>query len=159
LGKLADKVVANSLQTQGDLFHDLQYGCRKGRSGSDAMMQNISKVERGLKEGKRVTLLGKDVVSAFNNLRREGMLESLERAGVPKATRDYVSAFLEPRAFQISWDNEPRGEGRMNQGTPQGSPLSPVLWLIYIARSLKEAERRIKAMPAFLDPPRRSERL
>lgn len=129
MGKLADKVVANRIQPLHKLFHKLQYDCRKGRSESagDAMMITMSKVERAMKGGSRATLLGKDVVSAFNNLRKEGTLEALAWAGVDRETLNYTEAFFESRYFYISWDGDRRGEGRMDQGTPQGSPLSPVL--------------------------------
>ena len=35
----------------------------------------------------------------------------------------------------------------MTDGAPQGSPLSPVLWLIHLARMLKLAEIRFPAPP------------
>ena len=55
----------------------------------------------------------------------------------------YWHDFLRARRFKITGDGEARGEGRMDEGTPQGSILSPVLWLIYIARILKEANKRV----------------
>ena len=37
-----------------------------------------------------------------------------------------------------------RGVGRSKTGVPQGSPLSPVLFLVWMAPILAEMERRIK---------------
>ncbi|KAF8464856.1 hypothetical protein BDZ91DRAFT_728996 [Kalaharituber pfeilii] len=41
----------------------------------------------------------------------------------------FIEGFLQPNEFQISWDGKTRGRGRMTDGTPQGSSLSPVLFL------------------------------
>jgi len=80
-GKLADKVIADTLQ-QADIFHNLQYGSRKQRPAMDAPMLSISQAPRATKSGLQAAMLGKDVVSAFNHLRKEGTLESLSEAGV-----------------------------------------------------------------------------
>ena len=89
-------------------------------------------------------MLGKDVVSAFNMLKREGVLKALKKANAPPHITDYTQGFLAQKSFDIQWDNVTRGRGSIQRGTPQGSPLPPVLWLCYIARTLKRAEEIIE---------------
>ena len=103
-------------------------------------MLAVSKVERDLAKGHQVTMLGKDGVSAFNNLRREGILQSLREAGVGENIINYITRFLRPRSFEITWDGTKRGCTAMDQGTPQGSPRSHILWLTYLARTLKAVD-------------------
>ena len=42
------------------------------------------------------------------------------------------------------WDGQIRGETHIQQGTPQGSHLSPVMWLVQISLVLHDADRRIQ---------------
>jgi len=58
----------------------------------------------------------------------------------------YCYNFLALREFKIMWDGEIRGTGNMDKGTPQGSPLSPVIWLIHITRALSRAQGRIEEL-------------
>ena len=91
------------------------------------------------KQGHHVTLLGEDIVSAFNNVRTKECVELIEAADPTLA--DYVRRFLASRKITIWWYNCDRGPVQMDQGCPQGSPLSPVLWLINLARTLKKTQQ------------------
>jgi len=152
VGKLGEKVMANKLQRVTDLFHTLRYCSRINRSAIDSMMIITSTVQKEIAKGNQATLLGKDVVSAFNNVRTTKLLAILRRQNLEQEA-DFCQTFRRPRAFQLTWDSEERGKARMDDGAPQGSPLSPVLWLIYIANSLKRADLRCNSI---LPTPRRS---
>ena len=52
--------------------------------------------------------------------------------------------FVCPRRFEVSWDGAVRGVGSSIVGVPQGSPLSPVLFLVWMALILVKIERRIR---------------
>ena len=54
-----------------------------------------------------------------------------------------VREFVSLRKFEVSWDRAVRGVGSSSVGVPQGSPLSPVLFLVWLAPILVEMERRI----------------
>jgi len=140
VGKIADKVIAEHLQNL-DVFHDLQYGSRRSRSALDALMLTMSHTQRALANGAQVSLIGKDVVGAFNHLRKESLLQTLAEGGCDARIRSYVEHFLRHRSFVVCWDGKDRGQARMNQGTPQGSPLSPILWCIFFSRTLKAIDR------------------
>ena len=47
------------------------------------------------------------------------------------------------RTFKVSWDAKVRGVGSSWMSVPQGSPLSLVLFLVWMALILKELERRM----------------
>ena len=47
------------------------------------------------------------------------------------------------RTFEVSWDGKVRGVGTSSKGVPQGSLLSPVLFLVWMAPILREMERWI----------------
>jgi len=72
---------------------------------------------------------GWDIKSAFNSLDREVMREVLAGHG---DLREYMDYFLRPRDFEVRVDGRRIGEGTMVGGTPQGSPLSPTIFTIYL---------------------------
>ena len=43
----------------------------------------------------------------------------------------------------MSWDGKVRGVGASSKCVPQGSPLSPVVFLVWMAPIIQEMERRI----------------
>lgn len=78
MSKLGEKVIADRLQNYTALFYGLRYGSQKGKSAIDGLMLTVSKVEQAVSRGDRATLLGRDITSAFNHLRKEGLLAPLE---------------------------------------------------------------------------------
>ena len=143
-GKLADKLVANQLQKINPLFHTLQYGSRQHRNATDCNLLAISLASKVRNSSGRASLLGKDVVSLFNNLQPRQTLQAInQHSSKSPHLHSYISRFLSPRHFPVAWDGVVRGHADMTIGTPQGSPLSPVLWLTFIATILKRADHRI----------------
>ena len=79
----------------------------------------------------------------FQNVVGEEVLRQLQEV---EGTRDlcgWVERFVSPRDFEVSWDGRVGGRGQSTMGVPQGSPLSPVLFLVWMAPILSEMERRI----------------
>jgi len=107
------------------------------------MMITNSKAERGSLEARRATLLGKDMVSAFRSVRKEGRHNILRKEGQENVL-PFCSRFREPRTFRMTWGNADWGKAHMGGGSPQGSPLYPVFGLLYIARTLNSVENRIR---------------
>ena len=55
----------------------------------------------------------------------------------------WLKTFFRKREFTIEWDGKKRGQGRTNVGAPQGLPLSPVIFLIYMALILEQMEENL----------------
>ena len=143
--KVAEKIIVREIHRLPAL-HEVQYGSRPHRNATDCQALYLSIAERTLRSGGRATLLGKDIKSAFNNLSSKGVLSSLQEADAPDPIKRYVTNFLRPRTFDIGWEGITRGRESMNKGTIQGSPISPVLWLIFAARILKMAEDNLMGL-------------
>ena len=57
----------------------------------------------------------------------------------------YLRDFFRAREFTMEWDGVTRGRGKTNVGAPQGSPLSPVVFLIFMAPILEAMEEKVKS--------------
>ena len=65
---------------------------------------------------------------------------------------------MEEREFLVSYDGKDRGQGKTNMGVPQGSPLSLVVFFIWMAPIPEEMERRLREevgveieLPSYVD--------
>ena len=145
VGKLGEKVVADRIQDYGDeLFHRWQYGSVRGRSAVDVLYRSVLKVRACIHKGGGVGWGFCDVKGGFQNVVGEEVLGLLGGVEGTQGLCGWVEQFVASRDFEVSWDGKVRGMGRSKTGVPQGSPLSPVLFLVWMAPILAEMERRIK---------------
>ena len=136
VSKLADKVIAQLLGKRKELFHKRAFAGRKGRGAIDSVML--------MDELRRETggeVYGRDIKSAFNALDRKVMKEVLVKH---KDLQECIDHFLRPREFEVKVDGKRIGKGTMTGGTPQGSPLSPALFTVYMSAMVRRVERELR---------------
>ena len=139
VGKWYEKLVAADLADQEQLWHLLSFTGRKGTGAMDSvmLMDQLRKETGG-------TVCGKDIKFAFNSMEKRKVAEILK--DLPDVA-EWVDRFLQPRKFNIRLDGRIIGSTTMTEGTPQGSPLSPALFTIYMSQMITEAQNKIdKAM-------------
>jgi predicted nucleotidyltransferase len=81
---------------------------KKNRSAIDAMVFTVSKARREFRSGSHVTLLGKDITSAFNHVRHQPVLDILEEHNLPDI-RQFCTVFLRSHTIQIHYNGEAKG--------------------------------------------------
>ena len=74
-----------------------------------------------------------DIKGGFDNVHPAILAAQLRRAGIPPSLRAWISSFLTDRQVALIFQGGPRDFISVFMGTPQGSPLSPLLFLIYIS--------------------------
>jgi len=140
VGKLAEKVVAIELQRHKELWHERAFAGRRGRGAIDSVML-MAHIAEKYQQG---VIVGRDAQSAFNTVRREHMRQILQNHGW---LRDWIYDWLAPRQFTMEVDGQTLGSVTMTGGTPQGSPLSPALFTVYMSSVVWEAEQRLRQRP------------
>jgi len=136
-GKLVEKLVALELQKHEELWHERAFAGRRGRGAIDSVMLMAYIAE----QHPSGVIIGRDAQSAFNTLQREHMRKVL---GDRRWLMEWIDDWLSPRHFRIEVDGQSMGEARMTGGTPQGSPLSPALFTIYMTSIIRDAEGRLR---------------
>jgi hypothetical protein len=86
----------------------------------------------------RASLLTQDVSGAFNNTDPDVLIEVMRRKAMPLYIVNWVQQFLSNRTLTFSFDGQIEPPTSFSSGLPQGSPISPVLFLI-MANIITEA--------------------
>jgi hypothetical protein len=143
IGKILESVIAKILSylvENNSLLPRGHYGARPGRSTEDAMMHLSESIHAAWKEQEVFTALYLDVAGAFNNVHHGRLIHNLRKRKVPLFIVNWVKSFLEGRSTQLSFNGSTSKRIPVPAGVPQGSPLSPLLYLFYNADALEVAD-------------------
>ena len=136
LGKVVEKVVAEQLALYCEAYsklHREQMGARKERSAIDAVSVLVNTVQETWEEKKLPGALFIDVKEAFDHVSRSQLLKHMIELGIDGDLVAWTRSFLTDRKIQIIIDGHENKEREIETGIPQGSPASPILFLIYIS--------------------------
>ena len=140
LGKVLDKVVARCIQyevAQGNLVPHSQFGGRIASSTIDAGLTLTQDIHKAWSKGLKASALFYDISGFFNAVNHQGLTARLQHLGFNQATVKMINAFLVGRTTRITFDGFTSEPLPIQNGIPQGSPLSPILAIIYSAESQK----------------------
>jgi RNA-directed DNA polymerase len=119
---------------------DCSFGFRPRRSPHDALQVLIDEQQRG-----RWWVVETDIASCFTAIPREGLMRAIEERVCDQSVLKLLRVILRAGVMQ---DGQVRREVT---GTPQGSPLSPLLCNIYLHRLDREWDENDGAMVRFAD--------
>ena len=139
LGKLLERVLASRLSQLAEtnnLLPDSQMGARPGRSAETAIQMITEQVHAiwGRPGPQQVaTLLSLDISGAFDHVSHERLLHNLRKRRIPEIIVRWTASFLSERQTKIRMAEGESEWLRTDTGIPQGSPISPILFLFFIA--------------------------
>ena len=113
-------------------------GALPKRSAMDLVAAFTHDVELAMATGKQVTMVTMDVMGAFDALLMNRLLRRMINQGWPLALLRLVLSFLTRRRIRVRLEDSTTGFYYAACGTPQGSPLSPVLYMLYLAELLNQ---------------------
>src|SRR2546421_5338690 len=111
----------------------MQMGARSGRSTLTALSLLTSTIHSVWRKdpGHIVSMLSLDLSGAFDKVSHERLLQRLQEKGSPAWLCQVIHSFLMGRQTQISFDGYKSNPIPIHTGIPQGSRLSPILFLIF----------------------------
>ncbi len=136
ISKLLERIIQKRLSyLVEDKLPKAQYGGRQGYSAPDAVLEIVHDAKRTstFREDKTDVLSAMmiDIQGAFDNVSLDTLLNQMEKMEVPDAARRWVYHFMTDRKITMVIDEREGPEVPLNSGIPQGSPISPLLFLIY----------------------------
>ena len=141
IGKVVEAVTARYLQDVAErwkLLPETQMGARKNRSTETALDWLLSQVRTVLREeGAVATVLSLDMSGAYDNVVRKRLVHILKARGVPASIVGWVDSFMTGRSTTLSFEGQESDPIGIPAGIPQGSPISPILFLFYNAELLE----------------------
>ena len=119
------------------IFDSQQAGFRKGRGCDDQIALITQAIQDGLNRKERSVLVLLDFSKAYDTIWREKLLLTMIEDGVPMIMVRWLASFLQNRQGQVKFSGVLSGKRYFKQGLPQGSVLSPILFLFYINQLAK----------------------
>ena len=115
-----------------NLLHVNQSGFRKDHSCQDNIFKMIETCKVGLQCELKCGRVDFDVEKAFDQAPHKGILLSLKEYNCPSYIGNWLVSFFTNRKFVVEVDGSFSSEKDILAGVPQGSPLSPLLFALYI---------------------------
>ena len=142
IAKVIEKIIANRMVAEAEarqLIPWNQMGARKKRSTLSALELLTGSIQTAWKAKKAIiSVLGLDLAGAFDNVSHDRLLWVLRKMGYPEWIERIVRSFLTGRRTKIVFSDYESQWYTTQTGIPQGSTLSPALFIFFISELLEE---------------------
>jgi hypothetical protein len=155
LGKALESIIAErisyAVETLG-LLPTNHFGARKRRSTEQALVLLQEYIYKAWRAKTVLSLVSFDVKGAYNGVCKGRLLQRLTARGIPSQLVRWIDAFCSARTASISVNGYTSELQLLPQaGLPQGSPLSPILFLFFNADLVQRTINRNGGSIAFVD--------
>ncbi|KAI1000147.1 hypothetical protein K3495_g8053 [Podosphaera aphanis] len=156
MGKLLEKLVANRISDAAEKYNllpDEQMGARPKRSTISAVELLTEQIHTiwGKNKKRVASLLSLDISGAFDNVSHERLIHNLKQKGIPLWITRFIKSFLEGRTTSVVLGSFKGGQIPTITGIPQGSSLSPILFLFFASTLLPLLQSPNSSAVGFVD--------
>ncbi|OAA57839.1 reverse transcriptase [Akanthomyces lecanii RCEF 1005] len=136
LSKRLERVIARRMAYAAikyGILHPNQAGALPKRPAVDIVVSLIYDIEKALAAGQVATLVTEDVMGAFDAILRNRMILCLRQQGWPDFLIRWIASFLLDRLASVRFQDATTPSARLRCGLPQGSSISPILYILITA--------------------------
>ncbi|UYV61874.1 hypothetical protein LAZ67_1006915 [Cordylochernes scorpioides] len=135
--KLMERMILNRMQyflNKNKLLTKQQAAFKKYHNTVDQIFYFTQKIQDNFqsKPTKSTIAAFIDLSQAFDRVWKERLIKKLDKLGIRGKMMGWIGSFLTGRTFQVNFKEQLSKTGRLFQGLPQGSILSPLLFSIYL---------------------------
>ena len=134
IGKVLESIMTDHISYLCETFNLLpknHFGGRPGRTTEDAMLILSESIHQAWKKGEIFSAIFMDVSGAFNNVHHERLIHNMRKRRIPAEITQWIQSFLSNRTTQMRFNGITTSSIPTPTGIPQGSPLSPILYILY----------------------------
>jgi Reverse transcriptase (RNA-dependent DNA polymerase)/Endonuclease-reverse transcriptase len=135
LSKILEKVILNRLQRHENTNPTLieqQYGFKPKHSTTLQLANLTEQITTNYNQNRTTTVMTLDIEKAFDTVWHTALIHKLHTQKLPTHLVKIIQSFLKDRAFQVQVSGTNSQNTPLPAGVPQGSILSPTLFLYYI---------------------------
>lgn len=133
--KVIEKLISNRIMAFVDsekILKGCQHGFRRHCSTETATIQLTQYVNDRLDKGETVVGMFFDLSRAFDTLHPGFVSEKLSHLGIRGSMNELLLSYLTARKFKVRVNSALSREYITSIGTPQGSVLGPLIFLLYV---------------------------
>ena len=135
MGKLFEKIIANRIQEyieNNNIINPWQRAYQPHKEANEHIMI-INKYMKKVKDNKKLAApLLMDVEKAFDVVWHNSLLKKLHERELPSDILRIISSFFTDRTIQVKIGNTLSEVVQLLAGTPQGSILSALLFILFV---------------------------
>jgi hypothetical protein len=154
LGKMLEAIIASRLAYLADTYHLLpsrHTGGRKLASTDHAIHLLLQRIHKAWADGEVASLLLLDVSGAYDNVSRPRLLHNLKKRRVDPTIVRWIDSFMCDRSTTLKLQEYTAPSAPIQTGIPQGSPLSPILYLFYNADLIEACKTESTEAIGYVD--------